>query len=100
MRRAIATSLAIISVTAAAALASHLLAGAEPNWPLTLVLCAAAGAGRGAQHEGQRPVGLGAREQVAGQRGGRGHADDRQRGGDRAAHRQACLLYTSPSPRD
>ena len=45
MHRAIATSLTIISVTALAALASHLIEGAEPNWPLTLVLCIAAAAG-------------------------------------------------------
>lgn len=45
MRRAIATSLAIITLTGIAALISHLAAGAQPNWPLTLVLCAAAAAG-------------------------------------------------------
>ena len=45
MRRAIATSLAIITVTGVAALLSHLAEGAEPNWPLTLVLGAAAAAG-------------------------------------------------------
>ena len=45
MRRAIATSLAIIAVTGAAALTSHLAEGAQPDWPLTLVLCAAAAAG-------------------------------------------------------
>ncbi len=45
MRRAIATSLAIITLTGVAALASHLAEGAQPDWPLTLVLCAAAAAG-------------------------------------------------------
>lgn len=45
MRRAIATSLAIITVTALAALISHPAEGSEPNWPLTLVLSAATGAG-------------------------------------------------------
>lgn len=45
MRRAIATSLAIITLTGLAALASHLIEGAEPNWTLTLVLGGAAGAG-------------------------------------------------------
>jgi uncharacterized membrane protein YfcA len=45
MRRAIATSLAIITLTGVAALTSHLARGAEPDWPLTLMLCAAAAAG-------------------------------------------------------
>ena len=45
MRRAIATSLAIITLTGIAALASHLAEGAQPDWPLTLVLCVAAAAG-------------------------------------------------------
>jgi len=45
MRRAIATSLAIITVTGVTALLSHLAEGAEPNWPLTLVLGGAAAAG-------------------------------------------------------
>lgn len=45
MRRAIATSLAIITVTGVAALLSHLAEGAGPNWPLTLVLGGAAAAG-------------------------------------------------------
>ena len=45
MRRAVATSLAIITVTGLAALASHLAEGAEPDWPLTLVLCTSAAAG-------------------------------------------------------
>lgn len=45
MRRAIATSLAIITLTGVAALISHLAAGAQPDWPLTLVLCGAAAAG-------------------------------------------------------
>lgn len=39
VRRAIATSLVIITLSGLVALASHLLTGAEPNWPLTLVLC-------------------------------------------------------------
>jgi len=55
MHLAIATSLAIITVTGLAALASHLLEGAVPNWPLTLVLCAAAAAGAFAgSHLGRR----------------------------------------------
>lgn len=45
MRQAIATSLAIITLTGLAALFSHLLKGAEPNWPLTAVLCLAAAIG-------------------------------------------------------
>jgi uncharacterized membrane protein YfcA len=45
MRRAVATSLAIITLTGGAALASHLATGAQPNWPLTLVLCGSAAAG-------------------------------------------------------
>ncbi len=45
MRRAVATSLAIITVTGLAALASHLAEGAQPDWPLTLVLCGSAAAG-------------------------------------------------------
>jgi hypothetical protein len=45
MHRAIATSLAIITVVGIAALVSHLIEGAQPNWPLTLVLCAAAAIG-------------------------------------------------------
>jgi uncharacterized membrane protein YfcA len=45
MRRAIATSLAIITVTGAAALVSHLVEGADPNWPLTLTLAASAAVG-------------------------------------------------------
>jgi len=45
MRRAIATSLAIITITGLAALASHLIEGAEPNWGLTLVLGVSAAAG-------------------------------------------------------
>ena len=45
MRRAIATSLAIVTVTGVAALLSHLGEGAEPNWPLTLVLGSGAAAG-------------------------------------------------------
>jgi len=45
MRRAIATSLAIITLTGGAALVSHLVEGAAPNWPLTLVLGGTAAAG-------------------------------------------------------
>jgi len=45
LRRAIATSLAIIAFTGIAALVSHLIEGAAPNWGLTLVLGAAAAAG-------------------------------------------------------
>lgn len=45
MRRAIATSLAIITLTGVAALISHLAAGAQPDWPLTLVLCGSAAVG-------------------------------------------------------
>lgn len=45
MRRAVATSLAIITLTGLAALASHLAAGSEPDWGLTAVLALAAGAG-------------------------------------------------------
>jgi uncharacterized membrane protein YfcA len=45
MRRAVATSLAIISITGVVALVSHLARGAEPDWPLTLVLCAGAAVG-------------------------------------------------------
>lgn len=45
MRRAIATSLAIITLTGLAALASHLVAGSTPNWTLTAVLAAAAAVG-------------------------------------------------------
>ena len=41
MRRAIATSLAIITFTGLAALVSHLIEGAEPNWGLTALLGAA-----------------------------------------------------------
>ncbi|MBA2239824.1 MAG: sulfite exporter TauE/SafE family protein [Solirubrobacterales bacterium] len=45
LRRAIATSLAIITLTGLAALISHLTNGAEPDWPLTLVLCGCAAVG-------------------------------------------------------
>jgi uncharacterized protein len=45
MRRAIATSLAVITLTGLAALVSHLAAGSEPNWPLTAVLAASAAVG-------------------------------------------------------
>lgn len=55
MHRAIATSLAIITVTGLAALASHLIEGAQPNWPLTLVLCVSAAVGAFAgSHLGRR----------------------------------------------
>lgn len=42
MRRAIATSLAIIGLTGLVALAAHLAHGAEPDWPLTIALCVGA----------------------------------------------------------
>lgn len=45
IRRAIATSLAIITLTGVAALISHLVQGAQPDWPLTLVLCGSAAVG-------------------------------------------------------
>ncbi len=45
VRRAVATSLAIITLTGIAALVSHLVEGAEPNWPLTLTLSASAAIG-------------------------------------------------------
>jgi uncharacterized protein len=45
MRRAIATSLAIIGMTGLVALAIHLGRGGAPDWPLTAVLCLAAAAG-------------------------------------------------------
>jgi uncharacterized membrane protein YfcA len=45
MRRAIATSLAIITFTGLAAMISHLAKGSQPDWPLTLVLCGAAAIG-------------------------------------------------------
>ena len=45
MRRAIATSLAIITLTGAVALISHLARGAQPDWPLTVVLASSAGVG-------------------------------------------------------
>ena len=45
IRRAIATSLAVITITGLAALASHLAEGAEPDWPLTIVLAASAACG-------------------------------------------------------
>ncbi len=48
MRRAIATSLAIITLTGLAALASHLAAGSEPDWPLTAVLAGSAAVGAAA----------------------------------------------------
>ncbi|MFI5025484.1 MAG: sulfite exporter TauE/SafE family protein [Solirubrobacterales bacterium] len=45
MRRAIATSLAIITLTGAVALISHLARGADPDWPLTIVLAGSAAVG-------------------------------------------------------
>jgi uncharacterized protein len=45
MRRAIATSLAIVTLTGVAALVSHLAEGARPDWPLTLTLGGAAAVG-------------------------------------------------------
>ena len=45
VRRAIATSLAIITVTSVGAVASHLIEGNQPDWPLTAVLCISAVAG-------------------------------------------------------
>ena len=45
LRRAIATSLAIITLTGIAALASHLARGSQPDWPLTAALCAGAAVG-------------------------------------------------------
>jgi len=45
MRRAVATSLAIITLTGLAALISHLVEGAQPDWLLTATLAAAAAAG-------------------------------------------------------
>lgn len=45
LRRAIATSLAIITLTGVAALASHLAAGSSPDWELTAVLAGSAAAG-------------------------------------------------------
>jgi uncharacterized protein len=45
IRRAIATSLAIIGMTGAVALVIHLGRGAQPDWPLTAVLCVAAAVG-------------------------------------------------------
>ncbi len=45
MRRAIATSLAIITLTGLAALTSHLATGSEPDWALTAVLAGSAAVG-------------------------------------------------------
>ncbi|HEU5062221.1 MAG TPA: sulfite exporter TauE/SafE family protein [Solirubrobacterales bacterium] len=42
IRRAIATSLAIIGLTGLVALTAHLARGAEPDWPLTVALCVGA----------------------------------------------------------
>lgn len=44
-RRAIATSLVIICLTGVAALASHLVAGADPDWATTAILACSTGAG-------------------------------------------------------
>jgi len=45
LRRAIATSLAVIGLTGVVALGAHLSRGAEPDWPLTIVLSGAAAVG-------------------------------------------------------
>jgi uncharacterized protein len=45
LRRAIATSLAMIGFTGIVALGIHLARGAEPDWPLTIALSGAAAAG-------------------------------------------------------
>ncbi|HEU5252085.1 MAG TPA: sulfite exporter TauE/SafE family protein [Solirubrobacterales bacterium] len=45
LRRAIATSLAVIGFTGLVALGIHLARGAEPDWPLTIALSAAAAVG-------------------------------------------------------
>lgn len=45
LRRALATSLAVIGFTGLAALAVHLGRGAEPDWPLTIALSGAAAVG-------------------------------------------------------
>ncbi len=45
MRRAIATSLAIITLTGLAALVSHLAAGSQPDWALTAALAGSAAVG-------------------------------------------------------
>lgn len=45
LRRAIATSLAIITLTGLAGLVSHLVEGAQPDWALTLALAGAAAVG-------------------------------------------------------
>ena len=45
LRRAIATSLAVIGFTGLVALGVHLARGAEPDWPLTIALSAAAAIG-------------------------------------------------------
>lgn len=45
IRRAVATSLAIITLTGIAALVSHLAEGAEPDWALTAALAASAAVG-------------------------------------------------------
>ena len=45
MRRAIATSLAVIGLTGLVALAIHLARGAQPDWPLTIALSTATAVG-------------------------------------------------------
>jgi uncharacterized membrane protein YfcA len=45
VRRAIATSLAVIGLTGLVALGVHLARGAEPDWPLTIALSAATAIG-------------------------------------------------------
>ena len=45
MHRAVATSLVVITITGSAALASHLAAGAEPDWTLTLAMSLSTAAG-------------------------------------------------------
>jgi uncharacterized membrane protein YfcA len=56
-RRAVATSLVIITLTGLAALVSHLLTGAAPDWGITLVLaaCTAIGALGGTAVAGRLP---------------------------------------------
>jgi uncharacterized membrane protein YfcA len=45
MYRAVATSLFVITITGASALASHLAAGADPDWTLTAAMSLSTGAG-------------------------------------------------------
>ena len=58
-RRAVATSLVIITISGSAALVSHLLAGAEPSWDVTAALAGGTAAGSaGRQHRrSSRPAG-------------------------------------------